>query len=596
MREIKEYLRENGVLLFDGGMGTYYASRNRTSHRDCEWANLSAPGEVEAIHRAYREAGCCAIKTNTYGANRQNFAEKDCVAILREGWLIANRAADGAAYVFADVGPIDARDDTDLLEEYYFIVKEFLSLGARHFLFETIGSDLYLHDIAKYIKGADPEAFVIVSFAAQPDGFTRDGRLIGELCRAAADDAYIDAVGLNCVSGGRQMVELKRRIGAIDGLFSVMPNAGYPTVRGNRTYYDGDPEYFAAQAATLHQLGAQIVGGCCGTTPEHMAATARALRGKAPVLIAYPEPRQEKGKKEKRYEPFWDALCDPKRRPFAVELDPPAESDLSRFMAGARELRDAGADILTVADCPVARARIDSSLMACKIRRELGMQAIPHMTCRDRNLNATQALLLGLSAEGIENVLLVTGDPVPAASRDEVKSVYNFNSRKLIKFVDSLNRAVLNEPFHIFGALNVNARSFAIQLDLAEKKEANGAEGFFTQPVLTRQALENLALARRRLKGKILGGIMPIVSERNALFLNSEIAGIEVDRETIARYHGADRARGEKLATEISSELALRMRELVDGYYIVTPFGRTALVARILEKIRSDAAGLELEG
>ena len=585
MKDIRTTIRETGLLLFDGGMGTYYASRNRTSHRDCEWANLTAPGEIEAIHRAYLDVGCNAIKTNTYGANRQNFAEKDCEAIVREGWLIARRAASDRAFVFADIGPIDARDDTDLLEEYYFIVKQFLTLGARHFLFETIGSELYLHEIAQYIKNADPEAFILVSFAAQPDGFTREGRLIGELIRNAAEDAYIDAVGLNCVSGGRQMVELKRRIGQIDALFSVMPNAGYPTVRGNRTYYDGDPEYFAGQIALLHSLGARIVGGCCGTTPEHIAAALRALRGPAPAVVSYPAPAARL-ERPARYDPFWDALRDEKRRPFAVELDPPAQTDVGRFMAGARELRDRGADVVTVADCPVARARMDSSLMACKLKRELGIEAIPHMTCRDRNLNATQALLLGLSAEGVSNVLLVTGDPVPAASRDEVKSVYNFNSRKLIKFVDGLNRAVLGEPFHIFAALNVNARNFAIQLDLASKKEQNGAEGFFTQPVMTQQALDNLILARSHLKGRLLGGIMPIVSEKNALFLNSEIAGIEVDRETIERYRGADRERGEELAVEISVEMARRMRPYVDGYYIITPFGRTGLVGRIMDEIR----------
>ena len=148
MKDIREFLQEGRPLLFDGGMGTYYASRNRTSHRDCEWANLSAPGEIEAIHRAYLEVGCRAIKTNTYGANRQNFPQQDCAAIIREGWLIARRAAGNEAYVFADIGPIDARDDTDLLEEYHFIVDQFLSLGARHFLFETIGTDLYLHEIA----------------------------------------------------------------------------------------------------------------------------------------------------------------------------------------------------------------------------------------------------------------------------------------------------------------------------------------------------------------------------------------------------------------------------------------------------------------
>ena len=589
MKEIRSFIKENGTLLFDGGMGTYYASRNRTSHRDCEWANLSAPGEIEAIHRAYLEVGCRAIKTNTYGANRQNFPASDCAAIIREGWLIARRAAAGEAYVFADIGPIDARDDTDLLEEYHTIVDQFLSLGARHFLFETIATDLYLHEIAKHIKDADPDAFVLVSFAAQPDGFTRDGRLIGELCRGAAADAYIDAVGLNCVSGGRQMVELMNKIGPVEGLFSVMPNAGYPTVRGNRTYYDGDPGYFAAQMAELHARGAQILGGCCGTTPEHIAAAARAVSSGAPVRIDYPAQRRERESAALRQDPFWDALCDPARKPFAVELDPPEGADVAGFMAGARELRDGGADMITVADCPIARARMDSSLMVCKIKRELGMNVMPHMTCRDRNLNATQALLLGLCAEGVGNVLLVTGDPVPAASRDEVKSVYNFNSRKLIKFVDSMNKAVLPAPFHIFAALNVNARNFAIQLDLAQKKEENGADGFLTQPVLTDEALENLRLARRTLKGKLLGGVMPIVSQRNAQFINSEIAGIRVDEKIIALYEGADRAKGEELAVEISATMARRMAPYVDGYFLITPFARTGLMVRIMEQIRRDA-------
>ena len=588
MKEIKAFIKENGVLLFDGGMGTFYAARNRTSHRDCEWANLSAPGEIEAIHRAYLETGCRAIKTNTYGANRLNFAQSDCAAIIRAGWQIAQRAAGNEAYVFADIGPIDARDDTDLLEEYHYITDLFLSLGAQHFLFETIGTDLYIHEVAAHIKDADPDAFVMVSFAAQPDGFTRDGRLIGELCRGAAEDAYIDAVGLNCVSGGRQMVELMNKIGPVDGLFSVMPNAGYPTVRGNRTYYDGDPDYFASQIAIMHARGAQIIGGCCGTTPEHIAASAKAIRAPAPVMIDYPARQRERWSAAVRQDPFWNALCDESRKPFAVELDPPEGADVDQFMSGARELRDGGADMITVADCPIARARMDSSLMVCKLKRELGVNVMPHMTCRDRNLNATQALLLGLCAEDVGNVLLVTGDPVPAASRDEVKSVYNFNSRKLIKFVSSMNEAVLPAPFHIFAALNVNARNFAIQLDLAKKKEENGADGFLTQPVLTEEALENLKLARRTLKGKLLGGIMPIVSQRNALFINSEISGIRVDKKIIALYEGADREKAENLAVEISADMARRMAPFVDGYFLITPFSRTGLMVRIMEKIRDD--------
>ena len=257
-------------------------------------------------------------------------------------------------------------------------------------------------------------------------------------------------------------------------------------------------------------------------------------------------------------------------------------------MSGAWELSGHGVDLITIADCPVARARMDSSLMACKLHRELGVSAMPHMTCRDRNLNATQALLMGLCAEGIGNVLLVTGDPVPSASRDEVKSVYNFNSRKLIRYVDNLNKAVLPYPFHIYAALNVNARNFPIQLELAQKKEASGAAGFFTQPILTEEALENLILARRTLKGKLMGGIMPVVSKNNALFMNSEIAGITVDEKIIQAYEGADRARGEVLAVEISTRIAKEIAPYIDGFYIMTPFGRTGLVVRIMDSIRRE--------
>ncbi len=584
MKDIRDYLKEQ-PLLFDGGMGTYYASRNRTSHRDCEWANLTAPDEVAAIHRAYLDAGCRAIKTNTYGANRLHFSESECAAMLREGWLIASRTA-GEAYVFADIGPIDAEDDTDILGEYLFVAQQFLRLGARHFLFETLGTDQYLAEIAAAIRSKAPDAFILVSFAASPDGFSRDGRLIRELLKTAAADPNIDAVGLNCVSGGRQMVDLVRKIGHIEGLFSTMPNAGYPTVRGNRTFYEGDPGYFSDQLGQLRALGVQILGGCCGTTPDHMREVAKKLRMPTAIRIEYPVPATEKEARPAAEDPFWTALCDPTHKPFAVELDPPENADAAKFMAGARELQQNGADLITVADCPVARARIDSSLMACKIRRELGMDAMPHMTCRDRNLNATQALLLGLCAEGVNKVLVVTGDPIPAANRDEVKSVYNFNSRKLIKYVDGLNQTVLPNPFRIFAALNVNVRNYGVQMEMALKKEANGALAFLTQPVLSPEALENLKIARETLQGKILGGIMPVVSERNARFMNSEIAGISVDEKIIALYEGADREKGEALAVEISTKIAEQIAPYVDGFYIMTPFGRTALVSRIMDNIR----------
>ena len=255
-------------------------------------------------------------------------------------------------------------------------------------------------------------------------------------------------------------------------------------------------------------------------------------------------------------------------------------------MDGVRTLRDCGADAITIADCPVGRPRADSSLLACKIKRELGVEPLPHLTCRDRNLNATKALLLGLSMEGVHNVLLVTGDPIPTAERGEVKSVFNFNSRKLAQYVSTLNSEVLTTPFRIFGALNLNAVNFDRQLALAQEKEDCGVTGFLTQPVLSQEALDNLRKARDVLKGKILGGIFPVVSHRNACFLNNEISGMHVSDQIVRLYEGLSREEAEELAVRISAEAAKAIAPFADGYYLMTPFRRVELMARILKEIK----------
>ena len=585
MDNIKTYL-DSHTLLFDGAMGTYFAARNHTA-QSCEQANLTAPQEIRSIHRAYLDAGCGAIKTNTFGLSRPAVGEAQCISLLKAGYEIAREAAGDRAYVFADIGPISAADAADPLAEYRFLADQFLCLGAEHFLFETLSDDLGIAETAAYIKKKAPGAFILVSFASQPDGFTRSGRLAGELLRRCAGDPNIDAVGLNCVSGARHMVELVDALGALEAPLSVMPNAGYPTVLGSRTFYNGDPDYFALQLAELAARGANILGGCCGTTPEHIAAAVKALHEPAPKqlptgAVRNPAPSHQG---ENR---FWEALCNPKRKPVAIELDPPEAADVTKFIQGARELQSGGADIITIADCPIARARMDSSLLACKLQRELGAEALPHMTCRDRNLNATKALLLGLCAEDVHNVLVVTGDPIPSASRDEVKSVYNFNSRMLARYITALNETALPTPFRVFGALNLNAVNFGVQLQLAREKVENGICGFLTQPVLTAQALENLKFARETLDAKLLGGIIPIVSYRNAVFMNSEVSGITVDAEIMGRYQGLDRQQGEDLAVTISCAVAREMAPYVDGFYLITPFGRTGLMARILTELRRE--------
>ena len=585
--DIRTCLAQKRPFLFDGAMGTWYAAQPGHSGQRCEMANVAHPWDILDIHRAYLKAGCQAIKTNTFsvGADLARGDEDLARRLVRAGCAVALDAVSGFdALVFADLGPIpgDLPNTGDL---YCRQADWFLQAGITHFLLETLPDDRGVVQLAAHLNEQAPDAFLLVSFAVDASGVTRSGRQGRDLLSAVAELPGVDAVGCNCVCGPHHLLAYLRTLPPLPCPVSIMPNAGYPTVLGRRTFFQGQPDYFAQQLVQMTRSGAAIVGGCCGTTPDHIAAAAQALaqpvETTSPAAVPGAEP-----KRIPQPNPLWDKFTSGKRV-VAVELDPPADDDLSFFIKGVAELHDAGADVVTIADCPVGRPRADSSLLACKVRRELGVEPLPHMACRDRNLNATKALLLGLSMEGIHNVLLVTGDPVPTEDRSEVKSVFNFNSRKLARYVSGLNQQ-LTTPFRMFGALNVNARNFDVQLRLAQEKEACGMSGFLTQPVLSPEALENLKKARAVLKGKLLGGIFPVVSHRNACFLNNEIAGIHVCDEIVSRYEGKDREAAEDLAVAISARIAGEMAPYTDGFYLMTPFRRVALMKRILEKMRED--------
>ncbi len=585
--DIREYLKKE-PLVFDGGMGTYYAQKTHTRGKGVELANIETPLVVETIHTEYLNAGAHAIKTNTFAANRIVYQGEEALVqgIIRTGWELAARAAEPfGAYVFADIGPVSGLPPADIIEEYRFLSDIFLAAGARHFLFETNSSADGLVETAAHIKQECPEAFILTSFSAFPGGYTRDGFFVEELVRQVAESGYIDAVGFNCVSGVQSMKELVHLLGTCPLPFSLMPNAGHPIVVDGRTFYESAPDYFGEELADLVHDGISIVGGCCGTTPEHIRALSRALADSGRVSAEHVG-QAEHASLGPSHSAFFEALKTG-GTPIAVELDPPEVGNADKFMAGARELMDAGVHAITIADNPIARARMDAGMLAGRVQRSLGLEPIPHMTCRDRNLNAIKSILLGLSAEGIHNMIAITGDPIPTAERDEVKSVYQFNSRKLMSFIKSLGERGDVVPFHVFGALNVNAKHFPSQLGLAKKKLEAGMTGFFTQPVLSSRAKENLRTARDTLPGAlILGGIMPVVSERNARFMESEISGIHVEERIINAYHGLSREEAEELAVQLSLEIAKDITPYIDGYYIITPFARTALVARIVKGLK----------
>ena len=592
MSEIATFLTRK-PLLFDGGMGTYYKAAPGT---DCEQANVLDPEGVLAVHREYLAAGADAIKTNTFGLPRMAAAHSsEWEALVDAGWkLAAQAAAEAGAAAFADLGPAPDTEALPAAEVYKMVAERFCTLGAKNFLFETLSSDAGVLDAVRAVKENVPDAFVLVSFAVLPDGYTREGLYCKDLVRRMAESGCVDAVGLNCVSAPGAMRTLAKQLGGGALPLSVMPNAGYPVVTRTQVRYQGKPEYFAKELSQLAAEGTvRILGGCCGTTPAHIAA----LRAE---LDALPEqqltaPHTEISTTEEKTVENEDAFLkklNAGEKVIAIELDSPRNADLTGYLDGARKLQAAGADLLTIADCPIAQARMDSSLVACRVHRELGMCTLPHMTCRDRNLNATKALLLGLYAEGVREVLAITGDPIPTAERDEVKNVYQFNSRKLAQYIVSLagEGREMPSPMTVFGALNLNARNFDVELRRAGEKLENGMSGFLTQPVLSEQAVENLRRTRETLgsRAKILAGIMPVVSQRNAIFMENEINGIHVEEEIIQQFAGLDRAQGEELGLEISLKMARKALPYADGFYLMTPFNRVALMERLIARLKEE--------
>ena len=594
MLDVRKLLAQR-PLLFDGGMGTYYKAK---PGQECEQANLTDPEGILAVHRAYLAAGADAIKTNTFSLPRLAAAQQPGWEQLADaGWQLAAKAAgETGAAVFADLGPAPDTENLPAEQVYLAVAKRFALLGARNFLFETLSAEGGVLEAIRALKQTVPEAFVLVSFAVLPDGYTREGRYCAELVRRMAQSGVVDAVGLNCVSAPGAMRALVQQLGDAGLPLSVMPNAGYPVVARAQVRYQGKPEYFARELSRLAAEGVRILGGCCGTTPQHIAALRTALDAlpeTLPAALAAKPAAAAKPAVETD-----DAFLRKLRagqRVIAVELDSPKDADLTAYLEGARRLQTAGADLLTIADCPIARARMDSSLVACRVHRELGMNVLPHMTCRDRNLNATKALLLGLYAEGVREVLAITGDPIPTAERDEVKNVYQFNSRKLAQYIVSLagEGREMPAPITVFGALNLNARNFEVELRRAAEKLENGMSGFLTQPVLSAQAVENLKKARETLgeRAKILAGILPVVSQRNAIFMENEVNGIHVDDAIIQRFEGLDRAAGEELGLEVSVQAAKAAAPYADGFYLMTPFNRVALMERLIARLRTEVTG-----
>ena len=578
---------KNNPIIFDGAFGTYYASLRPERNGEPELAVINDRETVLKIAREYVEAGATALKTDTFGLNTFQFDSDTVDKCTKAAWEIASEAAGDSAEVFADIGPCPAENPD---EEYVSAVKRFAALGAKNFLFETLNDTEHHIKAFEYIRKNIAGAVIIASFAVTQDGYASGG----SLCTSLFDRALCagaDFVGLNCVCGPAHMRTLVSRIDTSKYPLSVMPNAGYPSVVSGRTVYVDNPVYFADKVADMYMLGARIVGGCCGTTPEHIRKLVERIK-------SLPPEKEQKSSNVSGF-PVRHGVAPVPRRWFgaekpaiAVELGALTDTKTERLLDSAAYIRDCGADYITIPDSPLAKAKANSFMTASLVQRTTGMPVIPHLGCRDRNQIAIKGDLISGNVDGIRYVVAVTGDPLRKCDRGGIKNVFGFNSYDLIRYIASLNEDIFSEtPYSVIAALNINAGNFDAELLRAEKKIKCGATAFFSQPVFSPESAKNYLRAAAELSVPVAAGIMPVAGYKNALFLNNEVSGISIPDDVLDKLKNC--------SPEETAEVSLGYaKTLIDsvfagggGFYIMTPLGKAELSGALVKYIRERISG-----
>ncbi len=581
---IKERLQTE-KLIYDGAFGTYYALLFDTKELP-ELANTMHPERVKRIHEEYIDAGAQIIRTNTFASNTVTM-EKTWDEVqdnIRKGYAIASEAASGKdVYVAADIGqiPYDNRLDREKLsKEYVDICRTFLEEGAKVFVFETLSDVDDIRDAIEYIGN---QAFIIVQFSVNQFGYSYSGLSARKLIQRAESIEWIDAVGFNCGVGPGHMHQIIKNANVSGKKFlTALSNAGYPQNISNRMIFSNkNIDYFVSKICDMAEDGVDIVGGCCGTTPEYI----RKIKQK--VCVKQPQKEWSVVGVDKKCEPKKDCSFYAEKegkKLIAVELAPPLGSDDEKLMDAAHLLLKSGVDVLTFPDSPSGRTRADSILMAEKVARETGMCVMPHICCRDKNAIAMRSQLLGAYINNINNFLVITGDPIPSVVRNSIKSVFNFDSVGLMRIMNDMNEEQFVEaPICFGGAINQTRINLESEIKRVQRKMDAGASFFLTQPISTKEGVERVRHIKEATGARILCGIMPFVSLKNATFIKNEMTGIDVDDEVLARYRAdMTKEEAEQVGIELAREIMELTADFADGYYFSFPFNRVSMLEKIL--------------
>jgi len=619
------------ALLADGAMGTMLHARGASFDKCFDELNLTNPAIVADVHRAYIEAGAQVILTNTFGSNRfkldQHGLGSQVADINRAGVELARRAAAASfkdVLIAGDVGPLGVRiapfGRVKLDQARAAFAEHIAALsgaGADLIVIETV-SDLY--EIVEAVRAAREVNEGRASTRQSPlpvvasVTFTRDDRtILGDgpdkvACTLA--EAGADLIGVNCSGGPAQLLRLLKQMrqAVPNGKFWVKPNAGWPQQIGGRIMYPADPEYFGEYAAALLEAGASVVGGCCGTTPGHVAAMRRVLDSVpvpsfSSVQISELAEASEVSEETPQPTQLAQKLAD-RKFVISVEMDPPRGLSTHKLLAGASMLAEAGADVINVADSPMARMRMSAWAVCDVVQRHAGIETTLHFPTRGRNLIRVQGDLLAAHAIGLHNVFVVMGDPTAIGDYPEAMDNYDLVPSGLIRLIkQGFNSGVdhagtsIGQPtnFYVGAALNLCGPEPEREMKALHRKVISGADFFLTQPIYdsakARAFLDLYGEKYGTLDKPVLVGVLPLVSVKHANFLHNEVPGISIPEGTLQRMQRA----GERASNEgvvIAVELIQRIKGWAQGVYLMPQFSRFDLVAEIVDAVKEPAGRL----
>jgi homocysteine S-methyltransferase len=607
MPDLRSLIADGRAHVLDGAMGTMLYQKGVFINVCYDELNLRSPDVVREVHAAYVKAGAEVIETNTFGANPvklalHNLADQT-VQINQRAAEIAVEAAGDKAAVLGAIGPLGVRLEpfgemgrTEAFACFKLQAEGLLAGGVHGFVLETFSDLDEIREALKAVRAVS-DLPVIAQMTVEEDGNTAYGTDVETVARAL-DEAGADVIGINCSVGPQGVLEAIERMARVTGKpLSAQPNAGLPRTIGDRKMYMASPEYLGTYAKTLVEAGARFVGGCCGTTPEHIREVASFVQSvsprrasrilEAPVSASTgvePVPLAERSN--------WGRKLAAGEFVTTVEIVPPRGTDATAMLTSVRALKAAGVDGVNVPDGPRAQSRMGALLTSLLIEREIGIETVTHYCCRDRNLLSMLSDLLGAAAHNLHNLLLITGDPPKMGPYPESTAVFDIDAIGLTNLVNRLNHGLdpggnpIGKPTAFVIGVGVNPAAVDLERELkrfAWKVEA-GAEYAITQPVFDPDQLEGFL---RRVEGfriPIVAGIWPLVSLRNAEFLANEVPGVTVPEEIMARMRAVhDQGKEASLAegVAIAREMLERVRPFVQGAQVSAPFGRVSIALEV---------------